>query len=133
MLVFCTSTEIKGEKNLPHHFKQIVVHLYPKYRVILDLILLFKFYKMTLSPYFSSPPTLSLWWVELGPQVRPFFLLAVRSSFLHTALRPHVLLPSLGVTEKTRTVETFRKHVHTHNACLLLQIFVLTGKLKQCS
>lgn len=50
------------------------------------------------STYFSSPPTLSFWWVELGPQVRPFFLLLDRSSFLHTALRPHVLLPSVGVT-----------------------------------
>lgn len=53
----------------------------------------------TLSTYFSSPPALSFWWVELGPQVRPFFLLLVRSSFLHTALRPQVLLPSVGVTE----------------------------------
>lgn len=53
-----------------------------------------------MSTYFSSPPTLSLWCVELGPQVRPFFLLVVRSSFLHTALRPHVLLPSLGVTRQ---------------------------------
>lgn len=51
--------------------------------------------------YFSSPPTRSFWWVELGPQVRPFFLLLDRSSFLHTALRPHVLLPSVGVTEGT--------------------------------
>lgn len=53
-----------------------------------------------LSTYFSSPPTRSFWRVELGPQVRPFFLLVDRSSFLHTALRPHVLLPSIGVTEQ---------------------------------
>lgn len=52
-----------------------------------------------LCTYFSSPPALSFWWVELGPQVRPFFLLLDRSSFLHTALRPQVLLPSVGVTE----------------------------------
>lgn len=51
-----------------------------------------------LHTYLSSPPTLSFWCVELGPQVRPFFLLLDRSSFLHTALRPHVLLPSVGVT-----------------------------------
>lgn len=56
--------------------------------------------------YFSSPPTLSFWWVELGPQVRPFFLLVDRSSFLHTALRPHVLLPSIGVTEGQQEVLT---------------------------
>lgn len=52
-----------------------------------------------LCTYFSSPPARSFWWVELGPQVRPFFLLLDRSSFLHTALRPQVLLPSVGVTE----------------------------------
>lgn len=63
----------------------------------------FVFFKITavctLCTYFSSPPALSFWWVELGPQVRPFFLLLDRSSFLHTALRPQVLLPSVGVTE----------------------------------
>lgn len=79
-----------------------------------------------LCSYFSSPPTLSFWWVELGPQVRPFFLLVDRSSFLHTALRPHVLLPSLGVTEGQ---EEIPHHMH----CLLHRmlsdswVFVLTS------
>ena len=63
--------------------------------------------------YLSSPPSRSLWWVELGPQVRPFFLLAARSSFLQTALRPQVLLPSLGVTVQQKSVLVYT-HAHAH-------------------
>ena len=47
--------------------------------------------------YLSSPPILSFWCVELGPQVLPFFLQLTTSS-LHTAERPQVFLPSQGVT-----------------------------------
>lgn len=50
------------------------------------------------SLYLSSPPGLSLWRVELGPHVRPFFLAPTSSPFWAKALRPHVWLPSKGVT-----------------------------------
>lgn len=76
----------------------------------------------SLCTYFSSPPALSFWWVELGPQVRPFFLLLVRSSFLHTALRPQVLLPSVGVTEGQRPREP-----HMQGCLCPFQMFALTS------
>lgn len=80
-----------------------------------------------LCTYFSSPPALSFWWVELGPQVRPFFLLLVRSSFLHTALRPQVLLPSVGVTEvkKKSHVSHTCRDVCTHFRCLHSHLMAL--------
>lgn len=43
--------------------------------------------------YLSSPPALSFCRVELGPQVRPFFLPPTSSSFFGGPLRPHVPLP----------------------------------------
>lgn len=45
--------------------------------------------------YLSSPPALSFCRVELGPQVRPFFLPPTSSSFFGGPLRPHVPLPPL--------------------------------------
>lgn len=81
-----------------------------------------------LRTYFSSPPALSFWWVELGPQVRPFFLLLDRSSFLHTALRPQVLLPSVGVTEvqgeKPREPH-MQSFFNVHFRCLHLHLMAL--------
>lgn len=48
------------------------------------------------SRYLSSPPARSFCRVELGPQVRPFFLPPTSSSFLGGPLpRPHVPLPPL--------------------------------------
>lgn len=46
--------------------------------------------------YLSSPPERSFCSVELGPQVRPFFLPPTSSSFFGgPLLRPHVPLPPL--------------------------------------
>lgn len=45
--------------------------------------------------YLSSPPARSFCSVELGPQVRPFFLPPTSSSFFGGPLRPHVPLPPL--------------------------------------
>lgn len=45
--------------------------------------------------YLSSPPARSFCRVELGPQVRPFFLPPTSSSFFGGPLRPHVPLPPL--------------------------------------
>lgn len=48
------------------------------------------------SQYLSSPPARSFCSVELGPQVRPFFLPPTSSSFFGGALlRPHVPPPPL--------------------------------------
>lgn len=92
-----------------------------------ELLVFFRAIFMTtavcrLCTYFSSPPALSFWWVELGPQVRPFFLLLVRSSFLHTALRPQVLLPSVGVTEVKKLREP-----HMEGFLCPFRMFALTS------
>lgn len=86
-----------------------------------------------LSTYFSSPPTLSFWWVELGPHVRPFFLLPDRSSFLQTALRPQVLLPSVGVTgTQKKSVWNTHLYVFSHKEhSRFFHVFTLTSDCPQ--
>lgn len=87
-----------------------------------------------LSTYFSSPPTRSFWRVELGPQVRPFFLLVDRSSFLHTALRPHVLLPSIGVTEQQQEKPIINSNLtltFSHTLYEHFRLFALTSYCPQ--